>query len=669
MTSRARRIRWPLLIVAALACGASLGGASIATATSYQAVRIESPNPQAQGRFGERSAVAGDIDGDGVPDFWVSAFQENVGAATKAGRVYLISGRTRQVIYSVTSPEPQSNQAFGFTLAAIGDVNHDGKTDFAVGAYAHTDGAFQHTGKVWVYSGATGALLYSIANPQLQSNPDLPFSKVFGFGTAISTAGDINGDGIPDILVGAASNDVPTGCGGTSPPTTIPPAPCRRGQGQAFVFSGADGTLLRTYDLPPGDVRPSPDCNRDVPGPGIGTCGFFGQSVQLVGDINGDGVPDHLVQGGTYFGGTYTPGSPGDKEGQIWVFSGRTGQLLLTIPNPSPVRSGGSTRIFGLQIVAPGSPGDVNGDGKADIYGNCFSCAGPTGTAGEGRAWIFSGADGSILANLFDPSPEPAGGFAFSAAGQARGDGFIVGQNGSGNVSGGGATLFGVPDAFGPTANAPALQDFQPPLADRQPSSPTNQGMRFGRTVEAPGDLNGDCIPDYVIGASQTDVGGNSAQGRVYVELSTGPSRCPVPPGTTPPGTTPPGTTPPGTTPPGVKPPVLLPRANLPGLRLSGRRRVRGRRTVFVIRGLLRLPPSVPASRRASVCHGLVTVAVRRGHKTGASRTVRLRRDCSFSATISVPTRRLGRKGRYNIRVRFHGNADLNARFQTANIR
>ena len=653
-----------MLIVAALACGASLGGASIATATSYQAVRIESPNPQDQGRFGERSAVAGDIDGDGVPDFWVSAFKEDVGGATKAGRVYLISGRTRKVIYSVTSPEPQSNQAFGFALAAIGDVNHDGKTDFAVGAYAHTDGSFQRTGKVWVYEGATGALLYSIANPRPQSNPDLPFGKVFGFGTAISTAGDIKGDGIPDILVGSASQDDPTGCGGTSPPTTIPPAPCHRDQGKAFVFDGADGSLLRTYELPPGDVRSSPECNKDVPGPGIGTCGFFGQSVQAVGDINGDGVPDHLIQGGTFFGGTSLSGGLGDKEGQIWVFSGATGELLLRIPNPSPVRAGGSTRIFGLQIVAPGSPGDVNGDGKADIYGNCFMCDGPTGT-GEGRAWIFSGADGSILANLFDPSPEPAGGFAFSGAGQARGDGFIVGQNGSGNVSGGGATLFGVPGAFGPTALAPAVQDFQPPVEDRQPSSPTNQGMRFGRTVEAPGDLNGDCIPDYVIGASQTDVGANSAQGRVYEELSTGPSRCPSPPSTTPPGTT----APPGSTQPGGKPPVVGRRANLAGLRLSARRRVRGRRTIFVIRGSLRLPASIPASRRSAACRGLVTVAARRGSKTGGTRTVRLRKDCSFSVTIAASTRKLGRKGRYNIRVRFHGNADLNARFQTANIR
>ncbi len=112
-----------------------------------------------------------------------------------------------------------------------------------------------------------------------------------------------------------------------------------------------------------------------------------------------------------------------------------------------------------------------------------------------------------------------------------------------------------------------------------------------------------------------------------------------------------------------------LPRANLPGLRLSGRRRVRGRRTIFVIRGVLRLPASIPASERSLVCRGLVTVAVRRGHKTGGTKTVRLRKDCSFSLTIAVSTRRLGGKGRYNIRVRFHGNANLNARSQTTNIR
>lgn len=88
-----------------------------------------------------------------------------------------------------------------------------------------------------------------------------------------------------------------------------------------------------------------------------------------------------------------------------------------------------------------------------------------------------------------------------------------------------------------------------------------------------------------------------------------------------------------------------------------------------MIRGALRLPPSIPGSRRVLVCRGSVTVAVRRGHKTGASKTVGLRHDCSFSVTVVVLTRKLGSRGRYNIRVRFHGNSNLNARSQTINIR
>ncbi len=142
----------------------------------------------------------------------------------------------------------------------------------------------------------------------------------------------------------------------------------------------------------------------------------------------------------------------------------------------------------------------------------------------------------------------------------------------------------------------------------------------------------------------------------------------PPPPGAAP-GPTAPGTSTPGITPPGTSPPVRRPRANLPGLGLRARRAVRGSRTTFIVRGALRLPPGIPSSLRSRVCHGSVTVAARRGRRTGATRTVQLRRDCSFSVTIVASTRRLGRNGRYNIGIRFHGNAYINARSQTTNIR
>ena len=125
----------------------------------------------------------------------------------------------------------------------------------------------------------------------------------------------------------------------------------------------------------------------------------------------------------------------------------------------------------------------------------------------------------------------------------------------------------------------------------------------------------------------------------------------------------------PAPAPPTVHPPVGLPRANLPGLRLSARRVVHGGRTTFTVNAALRLPPSIPGSKRSLVCRGLVTLALRRGSKTGASRTIGLRKDCSLSLRIVVPTAKLGRRGRYSIRARFHGNIYINARSQTANIR
>ena len=555
-TTRPALRRFAAAVVLACAGGAAIPAAASAATpdTVYEPFRIEAPQAQAQARFGERSALAGDIDGDGVGDFFMSAFQEDVGSAPLAGRVYLFSGRTRSVIRSFQSPEPQTQQRFGFTVSSPGDLSGDGKRDLVVAGDVHDDfrgesspgvpnagacgtaepnGCYENTGQAWAFNGATGAMLYTLENPDPQSNPELPFSQVFGFGTAISSAGDITGDGRPDVLVGAASNDIPRGCGGQAVPVPAAPPGCRRDQGQAYVFNGATGALVRRYELPAADVRPEPACNTQVPGPGIGTCGFFGQTVQGLGDTDGDGVTDHLVQGGTY--------GPGDKEGRMWIFSGATGTLRLTIDNPSPPRLGGTTRIFGLQIVAPGAPGDVNNDGFADIYGNGFQAAGPTGNPGEGRGWIFSGQNGSILYNLFDPSPEPSAGFAFSGTMtdfdlDGREDEFLAGQNGSGTVSGGGASIFGVPAFFGPTAVAPALKDFQPPDEDRQPTGPPPlNGQRYGRTAESPGDLNQDGQPDYVIGAPQTDAGANADQGRVYVYLSKVPAT-PPPGGVPPPG-------------------------------------------------------------------------------------------------------------------------------------
>ena len=532
----------PLLAIALTACAMALLGAPSSFAatpdTAYDTIRVEAPEPQNEARFGERSAPASDVDGDGVRDIFVSAFQRDADGASKAGRVYLLSGRTRRVIYALNSPEPQANERFGFFMTVPGDLDGDGKDDIVVGAdlrdvyrneakpgdpdstpcgAPEPNGCYENEGAAFAYSGATGKLLYGLVNPAAQSNDDRPFGQIFGFGVGLSSAGDVNGDGRTEILVGAAANDVPRDCNKTGA------TPCRVDQGQVFVFDGRTGNLVRTYELP--DPQPEA-CNTEVGNPGATSCGFLGFAVQGVGDVDRDGVMDHLLDAGTYNG----------RRGRMYLFSGRLGLLLRRIDSPDP-----RTRIFGLQDAAPGAPGDVNGDGVPDIYGNSFQEPPPAGNPmpNEGRAFVFSGLTGDVLYSLRDPTPAPGGNFGYSLArtdyDQDGKDDLFVGQNGSETTLGGGSYIFNGP-------NGSLLKAFELPAEDREEQRTLPPpGPRFGRTVSAPGDLNGDGQPDYFVGAPQIDVGPNRDQGRVYVFLSR------VPPKPPPPGPKPP--------PPGPKPP------------------------------------------------------------------------------------------------------------------
>ncbi len=260
------RLTIGLLGVIALASGALTSESAYAATpdTAYTPNAIGAPNPQPGGRWAERTATAGDLNGDGVNDLWVGVPRETVNGA-RVGRVYAMSGATLagnpyhppQVLYTIDSPEPQAGNQFGFAISNIGDVNGDGVPDIAIGTDAQDVGANPQQGKAWVFSGADGHLLYALDNPFPQGS----FAHRARFGSRIGRAGDINGDGVPDIIVGASGNDVPAGCSSISPL----PADCRVGQGQAFIFSGnpidhlhgASG-LLRTLDLPAEDQAPAP---------------------------------------------------------------------------------------------------------------------------------------------------------------------------------------------------------------------------------------------------------------------------------------------------------------------------------------------------------------------------------------------------------------------------
>jgi hypothetical protein len=158
------------------------------------------------------------------------------------------SALSQNNIYTVTGAT--SGDEFGRSVSGAGDIDGDGVVDFAVG----TDQPFGGAGYVQVYSGATGAIILTIPSG---------FGNV-SFGYAVSEAGDLDGDGFGDMLI----SDPDFMIGGMQ-------------SGFAGVFSGATGALLLNIPSPfPG-----------LPGQPTG----WGMSLDLMGDIDGDTLPDYLV--------------------------------------------------------------------------------------------------------------------------------------------------------------------------------------------------------------------------------------------------------------------------------------------------------------------------------------------------------------------------------------
>ena len=307
---------------------------------------FDSPNPRQDGQFGVSVAGVPDVDGDGRGDVLIGAFNELVGGINP-GRAYLFSGATGALLRSLTSPNGRLGGEFGHAVAGLADVNGDNRGDVLVGAEFETASGQGAAGRAYVFSGATGALLHTVTRPTAQNNAR--------FGSAVSGVPDADGDGRPDLLVGAYWD-----------------SGALFRMGAAYLFSGATGAFLRTL------VSPTPEAS-----------GYFGHAVAGVADVNGDGRGDLLA-------GAYGEDGGASGAGRAYVFSGADGALLRTLLSPTP-------EAFGEFGEAVATVPDVDGDGVQDLL---IGAAVENGGAPDaGKAHLFSGATGAVLGSLQSPTP------------------------------------------------------------------------------------------------------------------------------------------------------------------------------------------------------------------------------------------------------------------------
>lgn len=425
-------------------------------------VEIISPNPS--GFWGEKLSTIKDVNGDGYSDIIIGADTEEIDVLNE-GIVYLYDAVKGEQIREITSPNSQIDGLFGNAVSTIGDIDGDGIDDVVVGAQWEdidvTDEPDDNQGRVYVMSGADGSELITLKSP----NPEINGR----FGTSVKGVQDFNDDGVPDILAGAPHENQDA-----------------EYPGRAYLFSGDDGSLLFTFESP----NPRENASTSAEG--------FGFSLTDIDDINQDDIPEIVI-------GAWREDNPDAvgtaRDGQVYIYSGATGELSQTISSPNTEANGSFG--YSLETVA-----DMTGDGRQDLLVGAKDEDVPNDDdiREQGRVYLVSGASGEVVQTYNSPFKHDSYGFGrtIKAFQDFNGDGvpdFLVGLTSAGE----GGRVFIISGG-----NGEILKEI---------SSPNEEfGGAFGFAVDVADDMSDTGVRDLVISApGESRAAFSFNTGRVYI--------------------------------------------------------------------------------------------------------------------------------------------------------
>ncbi len=452
--------------VLAFTCLASVAGSTATVAAPPASPLGSTPawtaeSNQVSGRFGAAVSAAGDVDGDGFGDLLVVADLYD-GGNPQEGRVSLYRGTATGAAAAPawTFEANQDSVRLGAALCA-GDVNGDGYADVIVGGSSF-DAGQQDEGRAWLFLGSASGLAATAA---WTAEANQVGAK---FGTSVAFAGDVNGDGYGDVVIGAPSFDAG-----------------ELNEGRAYLYLGGPSGLAATAAW-------TAEANQ------IGA--QFGAAVAAAGDVDHDGYAD-VVIGAPNYDAALT------DAGRAYVYLGSASGLAA-----SPAWTADGTTANGGFGSAVAGIGDVTLDTYADIAIGEPSATNPE--VREGRVFVFygSGAGPAASAAWSAESDQAQSSFGASlcSAGDVDADGYpdlLIGANryDDPDDAEGRAVLYrGSATGLHTTADWAAEGNLA--------------NARFGMSVSGAGDVNGDGFSDVVIGASLYS-NGETSEGRAFLYL------------------------------------------------------------------------------------------------------------------------------------------------------